>query len=99
MDRGERMAELLPDPCGFAGCERPMHLQQLLERAAVDELHPDADPVVVLLGAVDNDDVGMTETGEEPRFLEDARGLARRRLALVQELERDLAMKPVSKAR
>ena len=59
----------------------------------MDELHPEADPVVVLLGAMDDDDVGMTETGEEPRFLEDARGLARRRLTLVQELERDLAMK------
>ena len=44
------------------------------QRPPVHELHPQADPALVLVGAVHDDDVGMLDAGEQPALVEDPRG-------------------------
>ena len=51
--------------------ERTVLAQFVLERAAVDELHPDADAAVDPLGSVDRDDVGVADAREQTPFLDD----------------------------
>ena len=79
MDGGQRAAQVLPDEGGFTAAERPLTLEQLLERAAPDELHPQPDAVAVRLDAVNRDHVAVTDAREQPAFVEDFRGQQIRR--------------------
>ena len=63
---------------------------EAVESAALDELHPQSGASVVLLGAVDRDDIGMTKAREDPALMQ--HGGRRPGLASMNELERDLAI-------
>ena len=58
VDGGDRAAQLAADERRLARAERPLRLEDGLERPPLDELHPQADAPVVLFGAVDRDDAG-----------------------------------------
>ena len=70
----------------------PLTTQQLLERGAANELHPEPDPALARLGAVDADDVRVTETGQDAALAQDPLVQTGGRAAGAQQLERDLAM-------
>ena len=75
MDGRHGAAQFHTDPDDVGRPEHRAVLQQLFERAAADELHPEADAIADLFGAVNRDDVGMSDSGEQPAFL-DERALA-----------------------
>ena len=52
--------------------ERSARAQLVFHRAAVDELHPQADEVARPLDAVDDDDVAVPDLGEERALAEHA---------------------------
>ena len=78
---------------GFRPTEHFASVDDLFERAAPDEFHPEADACADLLGAVDRDDVRMTDAGEQSAFVDDGR---RERIAhggiRIDQLERHLAI-------
>ena len=90
-----RLTELNADLSSFRPAEHFAFVNDLLERAAPDEFHPETDPSSNLLGAVDRDYVRMTHAGEQPAFLDDGR---RRTVAgrsiRGQQLERHLPIEP-----
>ena len=90
-----RAAEINADLNGLRYSEAPALLEQLFERASLDELHPQADLVANLLGAVDGDDVRMANLRQQSAFFDDRAGacLAGQRVGR-QELERDFAVEP-----
>ena len=96
--RGQRATQVRADARGLARAQRALLLDDLLQRAAADELHPDADRAVARFGAVDRDDVRMAHARQEPAFVDDARGIAQRRGRIVnggrgaKQLERDLSI-------
>ncbi len=79
------------DPRHVAGVEFPPLAERLLEVAATDEFHPEADPAVDLVGVVDDGDVRMAHAREQAGFLENRLALGLRS-ARVQELDGDLAV-------
>src|SRR5215831_1640235 len=91
MDGRERPAELDAHPGDLAGIELFSFGEDLLQVAAVDELHPEPDPAVDLVGVIDGDDVRMPDAREQARFLQDPIALELRSFA-VEELDRDLAV-------
>ena len=99
VDRGERLAEIDADGRRFLGAQRTAGAQLVFHRAAVDELHPQADEVVRPLDAVDDDDVAVADLGEERSLAEHA---ARERAGVLgrdrEELERDVAAERVARA-
>ena len=54
-----------------SGAKWSAAMQQLRERPPTHELHPDADRIADLLGAVDRDDVVVPNAGEQPPFMDD----------------------------
>ena len=64
--------------------------EMLLERATVNELHPEPDLPADLLGAVNRHDVGVTDAGEQPSFVNDRRGALTGERLRRQDLERDV---------
>ena len=88
-------AEIDADLNGLRHSEAPALLEQLFERASLDELHPQADLVSDPLGTVDGDDVRMANLRQQAAFFDDR---ARARLAgnrvRRQEFERDVAVEP-----
>ena len=89
------LTELNADLNSFRPAEHFAIVDDLLERAAPNEFHPETDPSSDLLGAVDRDDVRMTDAREQPAFLDDGR---RRTVAgrsiRGQQLERHLPIEP-----
>ena len=73
VDRRERGADIQSDECRLARTERSAIGDELLERLASDELGPETDATVVLLGAVDLHDVLVAETGQTPGLFHQAR--------------------------
>ena len=69
IERGGRLAEDAEQ--GFL-VRRLIHLEHLLERRAVDELHEDVRHAVLLGDVVDGDDVGVREDARRLRFAEQA---------------------------
>ena len=55
----------------FGGADHLPLLEDLLEGVAANELHPQADPIRNLLGAVDGDDVRMPHPSEQSAFVDD----------------------------
>ena len=85
-------------PIGVASsrAQRAARAQLVFHRAAVDELHPQADEVARPFHAVDDDDVAVADLGEERALAEHAarergRVLGRDR----EELQRDVAAERV----
>lgn len=93
MDGRERPTEVAADQCGFGGADRAAALHDRVERVAGNQFHPQCDPAVQLLGAVDGHHVGMTNPREQAGLAQQVLGCraGRRRF---QELERDLAIEP-----
>ena len=72
--------------------QRPLGLDDLLERAALQVLHRDVGPAVGLAAVVDGDDVGVVEARRGLRLAPEALDeLAVLGIALRHDLERDLA--------
>ena len=92
----KRRAQILTDDDRFARTERAAGVDDVLERFAFDVLHPEPDAAVVLLGAVDLNDVRMPDAREPARLVQHA--FVRRRIGLsrepdiMEQLERDLTM-------
>ena len=95
MHRRHRATELETDADSFGGAEHLPLVEDLLERVAANELHPQADLISNLLGTVDGDHVRMPHAGEQSAFVDDG---GRRAIAgqgtCGQELQRDFAIKP-----
>ena len=72
----DRATELKTDVDSFGGAENGPLFEELLEGVAANELHPEADLVANLLGAVDGDDIRMAYTGEQSAFVDDRRRCA-----------------------
>ena len=88
----ERAAQILPDEGSFAPAKWTLSFEQLLERAASDELHPQPDTVAMGLDAVNGDDVPVVHAGQEPAFVQDLRGQQIRRPGSgPQQLDGDIA--------
>ena len=93
--RRERGADIQSDECCLAGTELAAIRDELLERLAPNELGPETDATVVLLGAIDLDDVLMAEPGQTPGLLHHHEPAPRpRRPGLVdmKQLQRDVAV-------
>ena len=94
----QRPAQVEPHAGRLARAERPLLLDQLLQRAPADELHPDADHAVARLGAVDRDHVRMAHARQQPPFVDDPRRVADRlarrvrRRVCPQQFERHVAV-------
>ena len=96
MHRRDRAAEVGADGRGLARAPALALRDQLLERAAAHQLHPQADPAVDHLGAVERDDTGWrTRASARPSsMIERARARRPRSASAAQQLERDLAVEP-----
>ena len=71
MHRRQRRAEIQADERRFPSPKGAAGLKHLLERLAAHQFHPEADAIVVMLGAVHLDDVRVPDSREAPRLLED----------------------------
>ena len=87
-----RRGQIQPDERRFTRAERPAGLHDLFERLAAHELHPEADAVVVLLGAVHLHDVRMTDPRQAARLFENPAVGLRVIAVVVQQLQRDFAV-------
>ena len=99
--RGHRVAELHADVHDFRDAERVPLLHQLLQRAPLDELHPQSDAAVDPIGAEDGDDVGVVDTREQAAFFDDGRsvGVTGARTGAVRTLSATSRSSRVSQAR
>ncbi len=92
VQRRKRTTQIDADGRGFARAERAARVQQLLERLAAQQLHPEADAPFVHVDAVHRDHVGMAHARQQPPLAGDARGLGVVAPACAaKELQRDLA--------
>ena len=84
----------------LARIERSLLRHQLLERAALQQLHRNADVAADAVGAEDPDDIRMAELGEQPRIVQRPVGVQkRRRLDGTDDLERHVQVRLSSWAR
>jgi hypothetical protein len=74
MDGGQRAAEILAEEGRLAPAEGALSLEQLFERVAADELHPQADAAVVRVDAVHRHHVAVPDAREQPAFVQDLGG-------------------------
>ena len=92
------LAQIDADRRRLPRAERPLLLDDLMQGAAADELHPDADPAIPRLGSVHGNHVGMAHAREQPAFVDHARRIAQRcrgiirRGSAAQKLQRDFAV-------
>ena len=95
MHRRHRATELETYADSFGGADHLPLVEDLFEGVAANELHPQADLISNLLGAVDGDHVRMPHAGEQSAFVDDC---GRRAIAgggtSWQELQRDFAIEP-----
>ena len=68
MDRRERAANLHADVRGLLGAESSLVGEAFLERVSAKELGPEADAAVVLVRAVHDEHVGVSNLGELARY-------------------------------
>ena len=66
--RGQRAAEIDPDAGRLARTHRSGNADHRGQRLALDVFHPDSDLLVVLIGAMDDDDVRVADACEVARF-------------------------------
>ena len=64
-------AELDSHPRDFRGREPSARRDHLLERPAMNQLHPQSDVMLEALGAINRDDIGVSHPGEQPALLDD----------------------------
>ena len=94
VDRTDRAAQLLSDHRRFGRTERALRRQHLLQRAPLQQLHPQSHALVVHVRAVDEDDVRMADAGKALRLAEEARRRARPRDRRLEQLQRHVAIQP-----
>ena len=93
MHRGQRARQIDPDACRLARAHGPLDRQLLLERASLDELHPDPDLVAVDVGAVDRDHTLVRDLRQPPRLPQHPCPVERLRdRRPANQLERDIAL-------
>ena len=93
VNRGERAAEIDADERRLARAEGPVRGELLLERRAAQQLHPQADALVVHRDAVHADDVRVADAREQAAFVRDPRRVdVLARGAGAQQLQRDVAL-------
>ena len=96
---GQRATEVETDQLCLLRTEHAARAQFCIQGAAPDQFHPQAKAPIEPIRAVDVDDVGVTDTGKEARFLKDPRALggvlfrSRR-----EELQRHFAAQAVARA-
>jgi hypothetical protein len=66
VNRRQRTAQIDPDERRFAGAERTVLVETLLERGAANQLHPETDAVIVHIHAVHCDHVGVPYSRQQP---------------------------------
>ena len=92
----QRAAQIQSDQRSFTRAERAVLAQQAPKRTALDEFHPETDAAIDIVGPVDGDDVGMPNSGEQPRFSERARRICGTvLLGWPQQLQRDFTLELV----
>ena len=94
VDGGERAAEVEPDEGRFARADRTAVHELLLERAAREQLHRNADNAVDDVRTIDGDDVRMPEPRHQLAFRDDAGPSDVVASAAGEQLEGDLAIQP-----
>ena len=62
----ERAGDLLGDPDGSCGLQRPLTSEQRLQVEATHVAHGDEQAPILLARLVDRDDVRMVEAGRDP---------------------------------
>jgi hypothetical protein len=92
MDGGKCAAEVEADQHRLARAERALTPHEILERHAVDQLHPQPYFVPVPLGAEDRHDVRILDARQHPRLADRAIGGAGDLRRELQHLERNLAL-------
>ena len=89
--RGQRFAHLGPEQRRLAGAEPALLLDDLLERRALDQLHPEAGEAGGAGRAEHRDDAAVPDLGQQAAFVDDDHRLVALR-GFGDELERDLAI-------
>jgi len=96
----ERVGDLAGDPRGIADRQFLMAFQEVAQRRAVDAPHDDVKDFFVPADLVDRHDVRMLEPGDRLRFAQKALGDGRGGGEVdVEDLDRDVAFKALSRAR
>lgn len=94
VDGGKRSAQVDADRCRLFDWQRATVADDGLERAAFDELRPDADLTAGDFRAVHGQHVGMAHAREQARFLNHSSGRLRLRRRRMQDLQRHLSLEP-----
>ena len=92
MNGRERAAHVGAERAHFARAHRSVRPQPRLQRLPVDQFHPQADPPVPYLGAVNRDDVLVADLRERPRFGEELIERVPGRGPAPQNLQRHVAI-------
>ena len=71
-DRGERPAQLDADIDRFTGAEA-LRFRELFEGSALDQIHPQTNPALFVIGTVDAHHIRVPHPGQQPRLVEDRR--------------------------
>ena len=88
MHRCHRATQVDPDQRRLLCPEHAPNRQDLPERQTFDEIHPEADRVVVLIDSAHGHDVGMPHSGQQSSFPDHGRGL----VCASQDLQRDFSL-------
>ena len=96
--RRYRVAEVDPQRNSLSRGEAFACSDDLLERAPGDQLHPQSDPVIDDVGAVNGDHVGVADASQEAALFDDGgaaldEGISRRNSS--EQLERDFTIEPL----
>ena len=70
VDGPERLAQIEAQDRGFLGAVGALCLDDLFQRAAIDEFHPEADRPSGAVGTENPDHVGMIDAREKPRLVD-----------------------------
>src|ERR1041385_5468479 len=89
--RGHGATEVLSDDHGLRGAANAFALDDLRQRRAVDEIHPESESAAMFVGTVNGDDIRMSDARERSRFMQKPFAIDERRL---QQLERDAVFEP-----
>ena len=91
VDRHQRPAQILSPRQRLARAARPLAVDRVVQRRAFDEIHPEAEPAAVHVGAVHHHHVGMPHAHQHAGFLEHAGAVGDVGL---QQLQRDVVAQP-----
>ena len=87
----ESAAQVQSNNHRFLRAEGALLGDDIFERPAFQELHPEADAAAEVIGIEDRHDVRVADPGEQPRF-PDEDGVVIGRIHFAQQLERDFPL-------